>query len=235
MNTFKRLIRSLAGKPPSLVADRPFADIFEKYRHYTMIGYEDFVPNMALVQKFSSVPGIVVECGVWRGGMIAAMAEFLGPGRSYYLFDSFEGLPAPEAVDGKAAMDWSLRTEAPDYHDNCTAEMRFAAEAMQLALGTNWKQAILVKGWFEQTLPVAELADPIAILRLDGDWYASTYTCLEHLFPKVTAGGIIIIDDYHTWEGCTKAVHDYLSKNQRPEKISQFNNSLAFIVKRSKI
>ncbi|MEO8414423.1 MAG: TylF/MycF/NovP-related O-methyltransferase [Ginsengibacter sp.] len=71
----------------------------------------------------------------------------------------------------------------------------------------------------------------IAVLRLDGDWYESTMSCLKFLFPKVVPGGMIIIDDCHIWEGCTKAVHDYLSNFERPERICQFENKTAYIIK----
>jgi hypothetical protein len=77
----------------------------------------------------------------------------------------------------------------------------------------------LVKGWFDQTLPKSTIYDPIAVLRLDGDWYDSTLTCLENLFSRVSTGGLVIIDDYYTWDGCARAVHDFLSRHSRPEKI----------------
>lgn len=71
----------------------------------------------------------------------------------------------------------------------------------------------------------------IALLRLDGDWYDSTMTCLMHLFPLVTTGGLVIIDDYGVWEGCTRAVHRYLADNERPEGIRTTSSGVAYIVK----
>lgn len=71
----------------------------------------------------------------------------------------------------------------------------------------------------------------ISILRLDGDWYNSTMQCLSSLFPMVKEGGIIIVDDYFVWDGCSRAVHDYLSKNSSVEKIQTFNNKICFIKK----
>jgi O-methyltransferase len=89
----------------------------------------------------------------------------------------------------------------------------------------------LVKGWFEKTLPGFRPSEPIALLRLDGDWYDSTMCCLEHLFPHVRRGGVIIIDDYFQWDGCTRAVHDFLSRGQRTEPIREFRDQLAYIIK----
>ena len=76
------------------------------------------------------------------------------------------------------------------------------------------------KGWFNTTLTAFQAEDGIAILRLDADWYDSTIECLEHLFPQVNGGGLILIDDYYTWEGCSKAVHDYLSRHKSRCRIS---------------
>jgi hypothetical protein len=69
-------------------------------------------------------------------------------------------------------------------------------------------------GWFQNTIPVdAGQLGPIALLRLDGDWYDSTKICLEHLYPLLSPGGIIILDDYYCWEGCRKATDEYRQKN----------------------
>jgi len=74
---------------------------------------------------------------------------------------------------------------------------------------------IFHKGWFQETLPIdAEKIDKIAILRLDGDWYASTKICLDYLYDKVVSGGFIIIDDYGHYEGCAKAVDEFINKKQ---------------------
>ena len=71
------------------------------------------------------------------------------------------------------------------------------------------KEYHLIKGWFAETLPFFNPPAPIAILRLDGDWYDSTFQCLTHLYHWVAPGGVIIVDDYYAWEGCARAVHDF--------------------------
>jgi O-methyltransferase len=90
----------------------------------------------------------------------------------------------------------------------------------------------ITKGWFEQTLPVFQADGGIGILRLDGDWYESTMTCLTHLFPQVNRGGLVIIDDYYAFAGCALAVHDYLSQHKLGFRISQLDNDVCYIVVR---
>ncbi len=210
---------------------RRFKLIYDKYRDFTMVPYENFVPNMELCEQFSKVDGCVVECGVWRGGMSASMAEILGPDRLYYLFDSFEGLPDAKEIDGQDAIQYQLDKDAPRYYDNCTAEIGFAQKAMSLS---GVPRVEIVKGWFSETLPDMNIREPIAILRLDSDWYDSTMVCMENLYPKVSEGGLILMDDYYYWEGFSKAIHDYLSRYKLPVRINQWNNSnVYYIVKRS--
>lgn len=204
-----------------------YARLHKRFARYTMVKQPAFRHNLELARCFRDVPGIVVECGVWQGGMSAALATVLGPDRTYYLFDSFEGLPAPKELDGAEAKEWS-EGKAMSFYNNCRAEEQTAAEAMRLA---GVQKPNLVKGWFDQTLPHFHPKEPIAILRLDGDWYDSTMCCLTNLYDKVASGGVVIIDDYHVWEGCTRAVHDFMSQRKLKEPIRQFDNVLAYIVK----
>ena len=90
----------------------------------------------------------------------------------------------------------------------------------------------LHKGWFNETLRSFE-STPISILRLDGDWYESIKFCLVKLFPLVSSGGLVIIDDYYTWDGCSKAVHDYLAETKCNSRVRQWNNQVAYIIKKN--
>jgi hypothetical protein len=83
------------------------------------------------------------------------------------------------------------------------------------------KNVTITKGWFSDTLPGFPWNAPIALLRLDGDWFDSTMTCLESLYQHVSPNGLIIIDDYYFWDGCTRAVHHFLDKYGYPARISQ--------------
>jgi len=205
--------------------------IFEKYRNFTMVPFENFAANLELCEKFKDTEGCVVECGVWRGGMSAAMTEVLGNSRTYYLFDSFEGLPDAKEIDGEEALQWQKDKNAPNYFNNCTAEIEFAQKAMSLSKADKVE---IIKGWFNETLPFAKIIEPIAVLRLDGDWYDSTMDCMENLYPKVVEGGLVLMDDYYFWDGFSKAIHDYLSKNKLPVRINQWKNSnLYYLLKKS--
>jgi len=192
------------------------AAIYAKYRDFTMIKPATYAANLLVVEDHRNVPGCVVECGTWKGGMSAGMADLLGKQRQYFLFDSFEGLPPAELTkDGAKAVAYQANPNAIDYLDNCTAAETDAIAAMKLA-GVRYQ---IFKGWFKDTLPSFEPPEPIAILRLDGDWYDSTMTCLRHLVPHLAPEGIVILDDYGTWDGCSKAVHDYLSQTQSTARI----------------
>ena len=177
---------------------------------------DGYLENLYLVDTCRNVEGDVVECGVWKGGMSAGMAFLLGNhNRKYYLFDSFEGLPEPKELDGEYAVEWQQSGDTELTHDNCTADQADADRIMKQT-GVNYQ---LVKGWFEDTVPNFQGIEKIAVLRLDGDWYDSTMVTLEKFYPLVTPGGVIIIDDYYYWEGCSKAVHDYLSREKSTARL----------------
>ena len=209
--------------------DKKYFKIFNIFVDYTMCQEYKYIRNLSLVDKFKHIKGDVIECGTWKGGMIGGIATMLqDQKRTYFLCDSYEGLPPAKEIDGKAAIDWQNDTTSEHYLDNCTAEENDAHSAMKLSKASEYR---ILKGWFDKTLLTLDDGQTFAILRLDGDWYESTMTCLEILFPKVVKGGIIIIDDYYTWEGCTKAVHDYLSKYKLSNTIHQHMDTIAYIIK----
>ena len=192
-----------------------------------MIPRRIFAANLALCAAKAPTSGCIVECGVWRGGMSAGMADML-PGRLHYLFDSFEGLPPAQPIDGQAALAWQRNISSPTYYENCRAELSYAQKAMAMSAAGRFK---LIEGWFADTLPVFVPEEPIAVLRLDGDWYDSTMQCLTALYPHVIPGGLIIIDDYYAWDGCSRALHDYLSTGKLADRIGQ-TNGVCYLVKR---
>ena len=204
--------------------------IYQRFKAFTMIWPDTYRANLAIAEKFRNVPGCIVECGVWRGGMSAGLAVVLGSKRQYFLFDSFEGLPPAKEIDGREARAWQANKSSPQYFDNCSASKESADAAMQLAGCTSFTT---IKGWFDDTMPKCIFPEAIAVLRLDGDWYDSTMVCLRHLFTRVTPGGVIILDDYYTWDGCARAVHDYLSQTGAIERIESFGG-VCFIRKRAK-
>lgn len=157
------------------------------------------------------------------------MAEVLGPERSYYLFDSFEGLPSADPdLDGLIAVRWQADTTSPYYFDNCRADITFAEAAMARSRVPDYR---LVKGWHKDTLPSFTPPAPISLLRLDSDLYESTTQCLESLYQHLLPHGLLLIDDYYTWDGCVRAVHDFLVREGRAERIRQSPHGVACIVK----
>jgi O-methyltransferase len=222
----KKTIKKILNKLKLANKKRKAKNTYNKYKDFTMIPSELFIDNVLLCDSINSINGCVVECGVWRGGMIAGIFEYSDKKRNCILFDSFEGLPEVKKNDGEAAKIWQETNNGVGL-DNCKAEISFAEKAMELS---NSKNHQIVQGWFDQTLPVTKIKEPIAILRLDGDWYDSTMVCLENLYPLVAEKGIIIIDDYYAWDGCSRAVHDYLSKNNLPLRISQTEKGVCYIV-----
>src|SRR5207248_2331861 len=164
----------------------------------------------------ANVPGDFVECGVYRGGsvIVAAMAfkELGDISRKFYLYDTFEGMTAPTARD----VDFAGRT--PEQHlktwgASRVAEMANSAldEVRRNVLGTGLAadRFVFVKGKVGETLPGQMPAGAISILRLDTDWYESTKHELEHLFPRLSRGGVLIVDDYGFWRGAREACDEY--------------------------
>lgn len=194
--------------------------ILLKFRNFTMVPVISYIHNLSIASTARMKEGAIVECGTWKGGMVAGIAEVLGTDREYYLFDSYEGLPPVTDLDGASAANWQNNVSSKLFYDNCSASELDARTAMSMAKVMNPN---IIKGWFQDTLPGASIPGGIAILRMDGDWYKSTMQILQNLFPQVNPGGLIIIDDYYTWDGCAKAVHDYLSEHKRPERIRSFN------------
>ncbi len=195
-----------------------------------MVPEEEFLDSLEIVEKFHDkvVAGSIVECGTWRGGMLGGIGILLGPGLDYVGADSFQGLPEAGELDGEAAKQWQAEPDKEGYFDNCAAAREDFDRAMIKAELTGVR---VLHCWFENTLPTAEFSNGIGLLRLDGDWFESTLTCLQTLFPKVNPGGVIVIDDYAAWDGCSRAVHKYLADQMAPEKIRSWNGRVCYIVK----
>ncbi len=201
-----------------------YEKLFKKYKEFTMIPKEIFLGKLECINWYNVPKGNVVECGVWKGGMIASIAEMLGNDYSYYLFDSFEGLPEPNQIDdGLIAKNWYGNNNI----DNCRADITFASNAMKMS---KVKKVYFKKGWFNETIPNNEI-NTISVLHIDSDWYESVKLCLDNFFPKIVNGGIVIIDDYYFWEGCRKAVNEYLYNNTQYFIREWENTKVFYIVK----
>jgi O-methyltransferase len=185
--------------------------IARKYRRWSMVRGANYISNLRIAAQVKNIAGVVVECGTWRGGMIAGIADVLGGKRRYYLFDSFEGLPPAQKIDGTDALAWQADTSGLKYYNNCTASEEEAREVMSKSPAVDYR---IIKGWFNSTLSEMDSSEEIALLRMDADWYDSTKCILDHFGDRVVPGGIIIVDDYYTWEGCTIAVNEYAAAHK---------------------
>jgi len=151
--------------------------------------------------------------------MSAAMMEVCGRYRDYYCFDSFKGLPPVTAEDGDLARAWQHDVNGERFFDNCRASLEQFKSTVARS-GVENSRIHIVQGFFEKSLS-SVVVPPILILRLDADWYQSTIVCLERFWDLVVTGGVIVIDDYHDWEGCRKAVHEFLARRKLNEAIEQ--------------
>jgi O-methyltransferase len=209
-----------------------FKELFERNRPYTMLPERIYVENLELIDFFRSrLGGDLVECGTWKGGMAFGMMSVAGPDRHYHFFDSFQGLPPASEVDGESALAYQRNTASPRYYDNCRAdEEEFRARALEQ--GVPAAHIHVYPGWFQDTLPYFPADRSIAVLRLDCDWHDSMIQCLEALYPRIERGGIVIIDDYDVWDGCSRAVHEFMQRCEEPLRVYRTVESMvAYLVK----
>lgn len=197
-------------------------NIYSKVCNYTMTSPEriySLIEAIKYVEK-NNIEGDIVECGVWKGGSMMAVAEtlhFLNSGeRELYLYDTFEGMSAPTEKDktfnGEKAE--TLLNKDTDKANNLTwayGALETVKEGMKSTLYPQEKIKY-IKGKVEDTIP-AILPKKIALLRLDTDWYESTRHELIHLFPLLNKDGVLILDDYGHWQGARKAVDEYFEMN----------------------
>jgi hypothetical protein len=194
-------------------------DVMRQVQPYTLTSPERIFAVIEATRYITRrrIPGAIVECGVWRGGSMMAAArtlQLLGDtDRELYLFDTFEGMSAPTDHDvdfvGQRADNLLATTERKE--DGIWVCV--SLEDVQQAVGTVGYPASrihYVRGKVEDTIP-ANAPDQIALLRLDTDWYESTRHELEHLYPRLASGGVIIIDDYGHWKGSRQATDEFIA------------------------
>jgi O-methyltransferase len=200
--------------------------ILEEVRPYTLTSDARLLATMDAVDYAvaSDIPGSLVECGVWKGGSVLAMIRTLQrrgvSDRHIYLYDTFEGMTEPSIFDVSAfdepALDTWRREEAAgrlpwDWAFDPHLFNLTAVQQLLLSTGYPPEMVHFVVGPVEQTLP-GRVPDRIAVLRLDTDWYESTRHEMEHLYPLISSGGVLIIDDYGHWEGAKRAVDEYFDR-----------------------
>lgn len=220
-------------------------NLLERVREYTMTGAERLLGNIDAVDYVvrRGVPGSIVECGVWRGGSVLIMVERLiqlgVSDRDIYLFDTFEGMTAPTEEDdskftGHAMEAWEATAPGERaWADMFSSDLYHLDGVRELLESTGYPKDRLhfAVGPVEETLP-EQAPDQIAILRLDTDWYESTAHELAHLYPLLSAGGVLIIDDYGHFQGARKAVDEYFQNAAAPILLSRLDYTARIGTKR---
>lgn len=189
---------------------------------HTMIGLKRLDNLQDCIEQVIAerIPGDLIETGVWRGGASIFMRAILKAhgvtDRRVWVADSFEGLPAPDPARFPA--DAGDTHHQHDYLAVSLEEVRANFERY----GLLDEQVVFLKGWFRDTLPRVS-TDALAVLRLDGDMYESTWDALVNLYPKLSAGGYVIVDDYKVVPGCRTAVEDFRQTHGITEPIQEID------------
>jgi O-methyltransferase len=209
-----------------------FAAHYARCAPFTMTSVERMYALWQAVRHVdaNATAGDIVECGVWRGGssMLAALAlrEVGDDTRTLWLFDTFDGMSEPTEDDvditgARMVDEWDDhrgQVEDPVYAFGAIDDVR----RNMVATGYPSDRMRLIRGKVEDTVP-AQAPERIALLRLDTDWYASTRHELEHLYDRLTPGGVLIVDDYGHWAGARKAVDEYFANRDDAPLLSRID------------
>jgi len=216
-------------------SDPEFLELFEIARRYTMTGKDAMYALYCAVNYIldRNIPGDFVECGVWRGGSSLLAALLLKRrrelGRRLFMYDTFEGMPAPTEVDvDKDGIPAARHLEAnADDVGWCYAsldDVRSVFDRHDFPFESTY-----IKGDVVETLPKSK-PEQIALLRLDTDWYESTLAELTQLYPRLQPGGVVIIDDYGHWQGARRATDEYFKTIPAP-LLMRVNYSVRLAIK----
>jgi O-methyltransferase len=198
--------------------DEWVAEIIAAVQPFTMTSAERIYGLCLAVDHVArhGIPGAIVECGVWRGGSAMAAALTLDRvgdhERQMVLFDTFRGMTPPAEVDrdlaGRAASTLMENEDPASSHVWAAASLD---EVRRNLSSTRRERVDYVEGDVLETIP-DRAPKAIALLRLDTDWYESTKHELHWLFPRISSGGILIVDDYGHWSGARRAVDEYFGE-----------------------
>jgi O-methyltransferase len=206
---------------PIDIDDEEFIKIFRACEPFTFTSVEPMFSLFQSVQYVikNNIPGDFVECGVWKGGSAMLIAKtLLAAGisdRTIYLYDTFEGMSEPGSKDvdfkGESADSLLGKSDRNAKSVWCYSSIE-EVRANLYSTGYPKDKLVFVKGKVEDTIP-ATIPESIGLLRLDTDWYESTYHEFLHLFPLLSKQGVLIIDDYGHWKGAREATDKYFREN----------------------
>jgi asparagine synthase (glutamine-hydrolysing) len=210
------------------MTDKTIADEVRR-RRLTYVDHEKFDSLYDCVAKvrMSQTPGDFVEFGVALGGSGICLAKALTAGRRYLGFDVFGMIPAPSAADGEEvharystiASGRSAGIDGDQYYgyvDNLYEVVK--TNFLSFGCTVDDKQIILVKGLFRDTLPLHHEIR-IALAHIDCDWYDPVSYCLNYVWPRLSTGGFIVVDDYTAWSGCKKATDEFVSSHKTAKPV----------------
>ena len=187
----------------------------------TMIGRRriDSLQECVETVLADDVPGDLIETGVWRGGAVIFMRAVLAAhgvtDRTVWAADSFQGLP-------QATLPVDVPDDLSD-HPELAVDLE-AVKANFRRYGLLDEQVRFVVGWFKDSLPVAPIGK-LALARLDGDYYESTWDAIKILYPKLSPGGFLVVDDYGQIEGCRRAIDDFREREAITDPVRQIDHS----------
>ena len=210
-DVFRRLDKSLPGwrmrhSLKRLLGRLPNASVVSLVEGFTYLSRAKLqaLESHARQIRRDGVAGAFVECGVGAGGSAAVIGTWAKrAGRPLFLFDTFDGLPPPSEGDP----DFS---EAAKWTGQCRGSIE-EIRALLSELHCDLEATTFIQGLFQDTVPAWN--GPIALLHLDGDWYESTSVCLGTLWDFVSPGGFVQLDDYGTWQGCRRAVDEFVERH----------------------
>lgn len=201
--------------------DPDFKRIYEFCRPFTMTSLERMYALYKATEYIAKakIDGDIVECGVWKGGsaMLVAMTllRFNCTNKKIYLYDTYEGMTKPSEVDvsikGEKAEKFFDKVKNGAGSDWCCSALEDVKKNM-ISTGYPENNFIFVRGKVQDTIP-GNMPKSICLLRLDTDWYDSTYHEMEFLYPLLVKGGVLILDDYGYWQGARMAVDKYLQES----------------------
>lgn len=240
---FKQLVGAKSSKqtyPPDF--EQWHIDIIEQVRPCTMTSPERLFGLIEAVKYLveNNVPGDFVECGVWKGGSMMAVALTLKKlgvtNRQLYLYDTYAGMTAPTEADlsyqGEGAADL-LKKEIGQKEESVIWAYSSLEMVKKNIFSTDYplENIHFIEGDVLLTIP-AQVPANIALLRLDTDWYESTRHEMIHLYPLLVARGVLIIDDYGFWRGSRQAVDEYIVQHQPGLLLNRMDDTGRIAVKR---
>jgi O-methyltransferase len=220
--------------------EKEFLPIYSETKDYSMTSPERLYALYKAVEYIvkNNIQGSFVECGVWRGGsamvIIKTLQLFNITDRKIYLYDTYEGMVEPKDRDtgpqNVKASEFYKDKDKKNNHWWCYAGLDEVKDNMSKT-GYPMKNFEFVQGKVEDTIP-DNVPDKIALLRLDTDWYDSTYHEMKYLYPKVEKDGVLVLDDYGYWKGSKDAVDQYFGEIKSSPLLNRIDTGGRLVIKR---